>query len=318
MRSSSADPPDTASRAPVDALADDPFDAPWGAFPLSRRARAAWWAATLPWPSRLKRRIRRRVRGIEGPFDVAVPLEGVPLEGVPSEERGATERSIRMRLWPARNYCDRIVVGQNRLPEPNEHRALLPLVRPGIRFVDIGANVGAYTLFVGARARMKGRGLEEEAARILAFEPHPDTARKLRLNCRLNGLDVHVRECAVGEAPGELDLWSDGGGNVGQTSLLAEATSNAKLRHAVAVETLAGALDEAGFDRIDLLKIDVEGWEDRALGPYLDRPTVGLPGAILLEAEHAALWRRDLRAELLALGYRETFRTEQNRLYVLS
>ena len=53
-------------------------------------------------------------------------------------------------------------------------------LRPGFVFIDIGANVGAYSLFVGQRTC--------PPARILAVEPHPEAQRRLACNLALNGL----------------------------------------------------------------------------------------------------------------------------------
>ena len=267
------------------------LEAPFGAHPLPRDARALWRAATWPWPPGMKRRLRRLARRRPGPFDVA--LDGV-----------------KMRAYPAENYCDRVVVGQGRWPEPAEHAALLPHLSPGMVFVDIGANVGAYALFVAARA---------PGARILAFEPHPRTAGKLRFNLRANGAEAEVVEAAVGP-PGadgaEMELWSDGGGNVGGTSLLPAATSHAKASVRVPVRPLLDMLAERGVARVDALKIDVEGFEDRALAPFLaDAPEAMWPRAILLEHEHSGFWEADLAAMLAERGYAVAFESRQNRLY---
>ena len=263
------------------------LEAPFGAHPLPRGARALWRAATWPWPPGMKRRLRRLARRRPGPFDVA--LDGV-----------------KMRAYPAENYCDRVVVGQGRWPEPAEHEGLRPHLAPAMTFVDIGANVGAYALFVGAHA---------PGARILAFEPHPRTGAKLRFNLKANGLEAEVIEAAVGPA-GTMDLWSDGGGNVGGTSLLPAATSNAKHKVSVPVRPLLDVLQERGVERVDALKIDVEGFEDRALAPFLDAaPPALLPRVVLLEHEHADFWERDLHAMLGGAGYAVGFETRQNRLY---
>ena len=276
-----------------------PIDAstPFGQRRAGPAARALWQVATMGWPPRIKRRVRRVARRHAGPFDVDLDADG---------------KRLRFRTYPAENYCDRVVFGQGRLPEHREHSALVPYLVPGMTFVDIGANVGAYSLFVAAHA---------PGARILAFEPHPRTARKLRFNLTANGADAQVVEAAVGRDSGTMRLWSDGGGNVGQTSLLPEATSNAKVSVDVAVVPLAAALAERDISHIDLLKIDVEGFEDRALSPLLassPRAAGDLrPRAILLEEEHAQLWETDLRALLRERGYSPAFRTEQNVLYVL-
>ena len=277
-------------------------ETPFGHRPAPWAARAAWWAATEKLPAPVKRRLRRVARGWPGPFDVRVP-------GL-FHDTDTPVGTIAFRAYPSENYCDRVLVGQGRLPEREEHLALGPCISHDCVFVDIGANVGAYSAFVGFHAK---------SARIVAFEPHPRTAAKLRFNLAANGIEADVIEAGVGREPGSMKLWSDGGGNIGQTSLLPEATSNAKVAVDVKIVALAGALVERGVERIDLLKIDVEGFEDRALVPFLaGAPRAMLPRAILLEREHSSLWEDDLEGLMRRLGYRETFASGQNALLVLS
>lgn len=261
---------------------------PFGAFPLPLDARALWRLATSArLSSGAKRRVRRLIRDrarYRGPFDVEA-------------------ENMKFRLYPAENYDDRILVGRERLPEPEEHGWLEGRLRGGA-FVDVGANVGTFSVFAGLRG-----------AKVVAFEPHPRTVRKLRFNLDANGVDAVVEEAACGPEA-RMTLWSDGGGNVGGTSLLPEATSNARIAHDVAVRPLTGVLEEHGVTRIDALKIDVEGFEDRALAPFLDAaPDHLLPAAIVLEREHAHLWEADLDGALAARGYARRERTRLNELW---
>src|SRR5687768_14085806 len=66
-------------------------------------------------------------------------------------------------------------------------------------FIDVGANIGAYTLFAT---------LVPTIQRIVAFEAIPETARELRANLALNGLQprVEVDERAVSSAPGTVSF----------------------------------------------------------------------------------------------------------------
>ena len=289
---------------------------PFGKLRPTALQRLGWSLATGKWPPRIKRWLRRRVRGETGPFDVRVmgPREPNDQADMVWRKGQLQDRRLKFRAYPSENYCDRVLVGQGRLPEHREHFEIqrLNAVLPIRTFVDIGANVGTYSAFVGTIA---------PDARILAFEPHPRTAQKLRFNLAANGVDAEVIQAGVGTEPGTMQLWSDGGGNVGQTSLLPEATSNAKVSVNVEIVRLADALAERDIRHIDLLKIDVEGFEDRALSSLLSfspNRQVDLPRAILLEEEHSALWQDDLLDRLRRLGYRETFRTRQNALHVLS
>ncbi len=215
---------------------------------------------------------------------------------------------MKFRLYPAENYCDRIIWARRRLPEAREHEALGVLVRPDTVFVDIGANIGTYSIHVG----IKSGG----TARILALEPHPRTFGKLVFNLRANGLDnVVARQVAVGAQAGKVDLWSDGGGNIGHTSVLKAGTSHAKVSVRVDTAPLAQLVGEAALPRIDILKIDIEGYEDRALMPYFRQVEPDMwPDVVLIETVHRHLWAEDLTGFLGDNGYRSIFQTPENLL----
>ena len=201
-----------------------------------------------------------------------------------------------------------MVLGRGELPESPERRLIEPLVKPGMTFIDIGANVGVYSLFVSVKTG--------GTARILSLEPHPRTYRKLVVNRRLNGFDnIRPVNMAAGEDTATMELFSDGGGNIGGASLLREASGDAN-----AVEITARPLPEILRDNtvgdIDLLKVDVEGFEDRAVLPlFEDAASRRLwPSAMLIETVHRKLWRRDMVEILQGHGYRVAGETTENLL----
>lgn len=242
-------------------------------------------------PQGWRRILRKRfARNVKGPFDVV-------------------HEGMKFRLYPAENYCDRVLFGRNQLPEPAEHEALAGLIRPGMVFVDIGANVGSYCIFVGKKA---GGNLT-----ILAFEPHPRTYEKLAFNLKANGLPTSmVFNLGVAAERGVVDLWSDGGSNVGHTSMLKAGTANPKISHTVKVVPLIDMLKQNAIGRIDLLKIDIEGFEDRALASFFDvAPNSLLPAHLLIETAHRHLWLRSLLPLIESRGYKVRFETHENKLY---
>ena len=258
-------------------------------------ARFSWWLATHRLFSgstrhRLRKRIRRKYRG---PYDVTVG-------------------GLNFRTYPAENYCDRVLFGAGRLPETAERRLIEPYIRPGMSFVDIGANIGTYALWVASLAGPQSR--------ILALEPHPRTFAKLRFNIEANGArNVVALDLGAGERSAVMQLYFDGGGNVGQSSMLAAgAGADAKPQDA-RIEPLPDLLAAEGFSTIDLLKIDVEGYEDRALLPLFAKGPADLwPAALLIETVQRDLWETDCIAFLAARGYREVGATGQNLLLVRS
>ncbi|MEO6154736.1 MAG: FkbM family methyltransferase [Thermomonas sp.] len=124
-------------------------------------------------------------------------------------------------------------------------------------FLDIGANIGWYSLIFGRLAKTDSL--------IFAFEPDPLNSRLLRQNIELNGVrSVEVIEAAVAQSTGTSMLYQYNKNNLGRHSMLATEG-----QPSVEVETIG--LDEfwekrqLGERSVRVLKIDVEGYEYFAL-----------------------------------------------------
>lgn len=124
--------------------------------------------------------------------------------------------------------------------EPEVWHELLASAQAGDVVADVGANVGLYAV---ALARRVG-----PAGRVIAYEPDAANAALLWRNVALNGVEgvVEVREIAVGREPGELPFLSD--------------RQQSRLDPAGASRVRVVTLDDQ-FERLALLKIDVEGLE---------------------------------------------------------
>ena len=218
-----------------------------------------------------------------------------------------TADGVNIRAYPFENYCDRIAIGRGHLPEIPERTLIGPLLRPGMVFVDIGANIGTYSLFVASRC--------SDRARILSFEPHPRTFAKLAFNVRANGFSsIEAINEGVGAEKGEVSLYSSGGNNIGTASILPQAVGKEN-RVDIKVAVLAETLAARNIERVDLLKIDIEGFEDRALLPLMSVENETLwPAAILIETVLRQHWQADCVAELTARGYTIAGDTGENIL----
>lgn len=264
---------------------------PFGNRKPGLRALLTWKLATASWLPKKLRKSVRKTHGyrLPGPFDIDVD-------------------GLKFRVYPAENYCDRFMLGRSALPEPAERVLVRKLVSSSMVFVDIGANVGTYSLEI---ARLAG-----PEATVLAFEPHPRTFAKLRFNCAANdAAAIRLFNKGVGPQEGTMELWSDGGGNIGHASLLPEGAGKAVAHETVEVVVLSALLATERISHIDLLKIDIEGFEDQALLPMFERAPKRLwPKAILLETVHRNLWRTDCLERLTELGYRIDEETAENVL----
>jgi FkbM family methyltransferase len=201
----------------------------------------------------------------------------------------------RMRLRLGDNACERRLMVTPQFFDPEELAILRAVVRPGFHFVDLGANVGTYSIFVGRLARPGGR--------ILAVEPEEALLDRLHENIALNDLDIRVAPVAVGDREGVIEFAVDLN-NLGFTSLNLGRKGRGERRVIrLPVRKLLGLVKEHGFARIDALKADIEGAEDLALLPFMEEAPPALWPRLMILESSAREWRRDCVAFLVARGY---------------
>ncbi|WFU18786.1 FkbM family methyltransferase [Bradyrhizobium sp. CB3481] len=153
-------------------------------------------------------------------------------------------------------------------------------VSKGGTIVDVGANIGFYTLEAAAAVGSSGH--------VVAIEAAPSHANALRQNVELNGLqNVSIIESAVGHAHGEATLSRADEDNLGMFSL---GGAGGVESHTVTVRTIDELLEERGVHSVDLIKMDIEGSEYSAL-LGADRILRTLRPAILVELNESALRR---------------------------
>jgi FkbM family methyltransferase len=175
-------------------------------------------------------------------------------------------------------------------------------------FVDVGANVGTYAL---ALARDVG-----EAGKVIAIEPHPVTHARLAFNHAASGYtQVRLVQAACGAEDGELLIETDGD-NLGASHIVPGDASGKAIR--VPSRRLSRILEEASVARVDALKIDVEGYEDRALIPFFRQAAQALwPRAVVIEHLSKDEWQDDCIADMLARGYVISGKTRSNTMLIL-
>ena len=149
--------------------------------------------------------------------------------------------------------------------EPEISHPLLQLLQPGDSFIDIGANVGYFTVLA---AHLVG-----ETGRVYAFEPEQENFSRLTYNIALNNLsNVLTYQAAVGDRAADVELFinsdNDGGhalwnpGAHSFNTLSRERTIRQKAQM-LALDMVESIAHETR--RIKAIKIDVEGYELHAL-----------------------------------------------------
>jgi FkbM family methyltransferase len=192
---------------------------------------------------------------------------------------------------------------------PDYNREELDFLRanlaPGGVFVDIGANVGTYALTLARDVGPRGM--------VIAVEPHPVIRARLAFNRAASGhVQVRLVAAAAAEADGEVMIETDSD-NLGASHVVTGKASASAFK--VPSLTLQHILSDAGAAKVDALKIDVEGFEDRVLtGFFAQAPQALWPRAVVIEHLSREEWQQDCIADMTARGYREVGRTRSNTL----
>jgi len=164
-------------------------------------------------------------------------------------------------------------------------------------FVDIGAHIGVYSLFVAATAGY--------SADIIAVEPEPISLARLRFNVAANpGAKISIQPIALSDQRGTLALEINRDNRGGtRTRPATDADTNV-----VPCMSLRDLLSIERTERIDALKIDVEGSEEQILLPFFrDAPRSLWPRLVIIEG-----WNSKVAAEMLSRRYGIVLRTKAN------
>jgi amino acid adenylation domain-containing protein/FkbM family methyltransferase len=157
-------------------------------------------------------------------------------------------------------------------------------LHPGDCVLDVGANIGMFTLFVGRTC---------PGARVYAFEPVPQLFELLRANAEIHGVEARPFLCGLGEKEGHVAFtyyphvsivsgrYADAEqerevlaayergrtAEEGSEALLDELLADRMAAEVIDCElrTLSGVLRDEGIEKVDLLKIDVEKSEKDVL-----------------------------------------------------
>ena len=173
-----------------------------------------------------------------------------------------------------------LIIYCNECPDYHEMLFMRRYLRSGDSVLDIGANIGVYTLLAASEIGPTGQ--------VLAFEPVPETSRRLLENIRINQLDnVQIYTCALGDKNGSVDFLNQ-----------CDTTNRMKTVQDVGKSVISVPL--ARLDDIVNLncafgKMDIEGAEP-----------IALRGAErLLQEGNPPIWLLELNGQLHAFGFTE-------------
>ena len=215
---------------------------------------------------------------------------------------------VKLRLKPLDNTIDSKIVFSSTRREETELMMISHYLADGGVFVDIGANIGYYAI----NAALLG------AEKVVAIEPNPIILARLKANIALNNLcsKITVHDVAVGAKKSVAKL-TIADRDFGSSSIVDHSVGAQQI--SVPILPLFEILKTEAVGTASVIKIDIEGMEDRALFPYFEaiKPE-NYPKLIVMEDGINSHWKRDILSWLLANGYNRTGRTRGNVMLSLT
>lgn len=222
-----------------------------------------------------------------------------PVPAQPLVTRGIRGFPLRFRFDPT-PVLGRVMYYRG-LAEERSIVRLRQLLKPGMTFVDVGANVGLYSVVAAHCVGPSGR--------VIAFEPQLSLAERFWENIRMNRLaNVTLEPVALGNAAGASTLFQVSRHDMQATLRLRANERSVGREVEVVVRTLSDVLRERGVGSVDGIKIDVEGAEIDVLEGFESWMKAAPPQFIFFECIDANLARfghrsRDLVGYLQDHGY---------------
>lgn len=167
--------------------------------------------------------------------------------------------TYKQYVSPSDFAISRILLEQ-RVYEPHVTNALQPILQPGMTFLDIGANIGYFSLLAAKQVGAEGR--------IIAFEPNQYNCNLLYMSASANEFNhIDIYPFAVAETSTTF-MYDNVGGSNGVISEIGNERDEEKSNQ-LFLRTLVRSvkLDDhlRNVERVDVIKIDIEGAEYRAL-----------------------------------------------------
>jgi len=181
--------------------------------------------------------------------------------------------------------------------EPVTTQRVLELLRPGMTVIDVGANVGYFSVLMG-KAVMPG-------GRVIAFEPTKHFRSLCERNICRNAVSVvELRAEALSDEKGETEIAI---GSASATLHWPSVSPLPRMNEVIKTSRLDDLFDELRLTALDFVKVDIDGHEpaflrgaERTLRTYRPVLVIEFAQHCLYEAASSAL---ELRAQLAELGY---------------
>ncbi|MBK8698716.1 MAG: FkbM family methyltransferase [Saprospiraceae bacterium] len=188
------------------------------------------------------------------------------------EEEVVDVHGFQMKLDPGQ-CVDSGLLFYPQLYDHKELEAIKNIIGSKDTILDVGGHIGFYSLYLSGLVT---------GGRIIAIEADPSNYRRFMENLQLNPKikNVEVRNFGVSDKTEVLSMGISTSGNTSGNSFL----SKSQTRVEVPCKPLYDFLKEEDLEKIDFMKIDIEGFEYRVFKKFFEQAPVSLyPKYILME-----------------------------------
>jgi FkbM family methyltransferase len=178
------------------------------------------------------------------------------------------------------------------LYDRNEFKFLRENLSKGGVFLDIGSNIGYYSLEASLAMGKEGQ--------VIVIEADPYNVNKILKNQKLNDIFFNVEQIGVGDKFEESVFYRNTLGHSGSTYIECDTHIKGEI---LKIEPLNNILKKYNLEKIDIMKIDIEGFEFRVLNKYFEESDSIKPKFILIEINNGYKSSQELPNLLIHDGY---------------
>jgi FkbM family methyltransferase len=162
----------------------------------------------------------------------------------------------KLYLWKGHSFTKCFYPGVDTY-ESDVRSLMKQILKTNSTFIDVGANIGYYSVIA---KQLVGR-----SGKVISIEPNPETYKMLELNTSQNSVGTPI-QCAISQEHGEVELFVPISGDIWASlnhNVFPEGQATTRFK--VTSWPLDDLIEEMAVDRVDLIKIDIEGGEFNVL-----------------------------------------------------
>lgn len=218
------------------------------------------------------------------------------------------KNNIKFRCHTKGNATERNLVFRGLGDDDKLISIICSYLKEGDIFFDVGANCGSFSLLLSGKVNNRGQ--------VIAIEPNPEMLRRIEFNVSINNIhNIEILPFAISNEDGEQIFFCNER-QLGNSGLVKKDKQNT---FTVKTKRLLTIVEELNINKIDFMKVDIEGYEHVALKPFYESaPQEFWPKAILIENNEAYSDENKIIELLISIGYKIRWHGKSDDLLILT